>query len=310
MKAVGIPALAAIFGIGLFAVVSSAAWATTVTVGVGRDYDTIQGGVNAGDVVEVYPGYYDESVTIDNKTVTITAVNGPLLTKVIGSGDGFTVTKTGNATIQGFSITKGANAVAFSGTCTVYNCILTGIGGAGYSRVDSGARGSIANCLVMGCGGSGIQSTWSLPQPVIGVKNCIIEFNNGYGIQESTVSRSESNIGSSYNCYFQNQNGHRYIADKGPGDLDDTNPFFRDADHFDFRLSDSPASTCIDAGDPAPGMQDPDGTRSDIGLYGGPYCASFWYGPLNAPAVRGVVANPPVVQYGDTFRIEGTAEIR
>ena len=37
---------------------------------------------------------------------------------------------------------------------------------------------------------------------------------------------------------------------------------------LDFRLS--PVSPCIDAGDPAAGYNDRDGTRNDIGAYGGP----------------------------------------
>ena len=46
----------------------------------------------------------------------------------------------------------------------------------------------------------------------------------------------------------------------------DGNPY-----NDDWRLQ--PLSPCIDAGDPDPAFNDPDGTRNDMGIYGGPHAA-------------------------------------
>lgn len=53
----------------------------------------------------------------------------------------------------------------------------------------------------------------------------------------------------------------------GPGNVR-TDPLFRDAATGDFRLADR--SPCIDAGDPADEWRDPDGSRNDLGAFGGP----------------------------------------
>jgi hypothetical protein len=48
-----------------------------------------------------------------------------------------------------------------------------------------------------------------------------------------------------------------------------SDPQFINIDNNNFRLS--PNSPCIDAGNPAPEYNDPDGSRNDVGAYGGPY---------------------------------------
>ncbi len=59
-----------------------------------------------------------------------------------------------------------------------------------------------------------------------------------------------------------------------------TDPLFVDPDRGDLRLQNDPGagkiSPCIDAGPPVAVLLDPDGTRNDIGVYGGPHAARFW----------------------------------
>ena len=63
-------------------------------------------------------------------------------------------------------------------------------------------------------------------------------------------------------------------SDIGDGDFRGLNgnisvdPLFTDPENGDFYLK--PDSPCIDAGNPDPIYQDPDGTRNDMGAYGGP----------------------------------------
>ena len=48
------------------------------------------------------------------------------------------------------------------------------------------------------------------------------------------------------------------------------NPMFVDTTEFAFDFHLQPGSPCIDAGNPAPVYNDPDGSRNDMGVYGGP----------------------------------------
>jgi hypothetical protein len=63
-------------------------------------------------------------------------------------------------------------------------------------------------------------------------------------------------------------------SDIGDGDFRGLNgnisadPLFMDADNGDFRLM--PDSPCIDVGNPEPIFKEPDGSKNDIGAYGGP----------------------------------------
>jgi len=51
----------------------------------------------------------------------------------------------------------------------------------------------------------------------------------------------------------------------------DADPLFVDYPSWDFQLSAEHGSPCIDAGNPDPSFDDPDGSRNDMGAYGGPY---------------------------------------
>ena len=57
------------------------------------------------------------------------------------------------------------------------------------------------------------------------------------------------------------------ILYEGEGNISE-DPLFVDAENDDFHLL--PQSPCIDAGNPDPDFNDPDGSRNDMGIYGGP----------------------------------------
>ncbi|MFC1481859.1 right-handed parallel beta-helix repeat-containing protein [Candidatus Neomarinimicrobiota bacterium] len=92
------------------------------------------------------------------------------------------------------------------------------------------------------------------------IKNCIFAYNSGNPIHPSPTSLTGFDI--TYN-----------ILDASWIEFDATNisatPMFVDPENGDFHLAnDSPG---INQGDPDPAYDDPDGTRNDMGAYGGPY---------------------------------------
>ena len=74
-----------------------------------------------------------------------------------------------------------------------------------------------------------------------------------------------------YNNLWQNQNNSAYISIDSTNTLND--PMLVNADSMDFHLQ--KYSPLIDAGDPS--ILDKDGSRSDIGIYGGPFGESYTY---------------------------------
>ena len=54
----------------------------------------------------------------------------------------------------------------------------------------------------------------------------------------------------------------------------------------------------------------PDGTRNDMGVYGGPDCATFYESPTDGPIVRNVTVEPGPVTQGDPFTVQATVAVR
>ncbi len=89
-----------------------------------------------------------------------------------------------------------------------------------------------------------------------------IYFNQDY--DPNTITISYSDIQGGLNGIETNNNGTVNWLD---GNIDE-DPLFVDPLNGDYHLQ--YASPCIDAGNPDPQYNDPDGTRNDMGAYGGP----------------------------------------
>jgi hypothetical protein len=81
-------------------------------------------------------------------------------------------------------------------------------------------------------------------------------------------------------------------------------PEFIDPDTGDLRLSAS--SQCRNAGTPDQAMRNPDGSRNDMGAYGGPYAAGFYNGYGSGPVVTDLHVTPGSVPLGGTINITAT----
>ncbi len=104
-----------------FSVAATVALAqSTIRVGPGQTYTTIQGGIDAaspGDTVLVSPGTYNENIDFKGKAITLTSSGGPSVTIIDGGSKGPAVAfkngETSSSVISGFTIQHGGQ---FSGT--------------------------------------------------------------------------------------------------------------------------------------------------------------------------------------------------
>ena len=89
----------------------------------------------------------------------------------------------------------------------------------------------------------------------------------------NTSTRATFYVGTgtlSYTDFYANTTGSGFGATDGGGTgIGSSNPQFTDPESLDFTLN--PYSPCVDAGDPSSVYNDADGSRNDMGLYGGPH---------------------------------------
>ncbi|UCG44167.1 MAG: VCBS repeat-containing protein [candidate division WOR-3 bacterium] len=264
------------------------------------DYPTIQQGIDAavsGDIVMVAPGTYPEEIELKSGVVVRGAGEGRSI--IDGGGDqGDVVRAVGNAInrdtrIEGFTITGASNSGSMPGGGGVFcnsgakpdisNCRVegndTGI------ALWNGSTALIHNCVIInnlyngistGAGGTAVNNTvhnnrtgfydYSGYRPV--VMNNIITGNSRYGISGPSSGNGPQ---ISYNDVWGNTENYHNCS-PGVGDISD-DPMYEDTVSANYHLL--PGSPCIDTGNPDPQYNDPDGTRNDMGAYGGPEAISF-----------------------------------
>jgi hypothetical protein len=166
---------------------------------------------------------------------------------------------------------------------------LKGIGSGAISSNVGGTSKIFNNLIIVEAGYSGIDKTASFVQIL---NNHIKGHLNYYGIEASQNDIVKNNVvtganfgignyGTQNPIYFQFNNSWRNGLNYGGFTPDTTNlsvnPMIVNDDstqgNLDFHLQ--MYSPLIDAGDPT--ILDKDGSRSDIGLYGGPYGESYIY---------------------------------
>ncbi len=288
-------------------------------------YNTIADGVlaaAAGDTVLVAPGTYGSFSVI--KPMDIVSETGPDDTFVIDTQNILFATAAVGSSISGFTITvTGDNGIEVETACNnlrIENNIIAGCGGHGiylYSHDNTDLTNlNIMNNTIAHNSGSGMYFDANTAGGDYGrlrsisVINNIIANNTGYGIW---YRYSTTYV---LNCLFGNNDLWVNTAGTGyniPG-LNASNgnlfvdPMFLDPETSDYHIQS--ASECIDAGKIGVAYNDPDGTRNNMGVYGGPGAAGFWPDPAGGPVVTSLSVTPASVPVGETLSLQATGEIR
>lgn len=234
------------------------------------DFNTIHDAINAahsGDMIFVYPGVYKEHVEMKDE-VNLFGSGPHVCTIDANSSWGETVKFEGSALtiISGFKITGANIGITYSGPLIVRNNIITGnqVGislGFGNQPIIS----NIINNTIASNGNSGIK-IFNAPEAQV-IKNNIIVSNGTYGIycsNSSTGNISFNDVWNNSTNYYNAVALSPFTPVPGTGEISQ-NPAFEDAD---FHLAED--SPCKDTGAPGPEFNDPDGTRNDMGAFGGP----------------------------------------
>ncbi len=227
------------------------------------DYETIQEAINAsedGDTVRVRPGTYREGLRLMGKNIRLESEEGPEHTTIDGrkfgvgilcwEGEGL------GTIIRGFTfITEwhGINVLNPS-RVSIYNSIFKDNPQYGVWMDDSNTN--IFNCIFDGCQVGGIGLAYSNGK----IRNSIF-VNNAYGIMNYRYWNTTLDYG--WSLFWQNDSSDYYRLEASPNDIEGDPLFIEGTYHLS---NDSPA---IDAGDPS--ILDLDRSRSDIGVYGGPF---------------------------------------
>jgi hypothetical protein len=230
------------------------------------EYETIQGAINAstdGDTVRVRAGTYSEGVSLIGKSVWLESEDGPEETTITGTDryTGVEITnRESNVTIRGFMIRSEDTGIWIERGCRarILNCIIKKDWSIEYGIIINYGWIEAWNCIVDDVD-IGILKNYAYGR----ICNCII-INCDYGLTTFDVYKDRVEIG--WNLFWQNQEDyHGDWQGRAPhfGDVF-ANPGFAPGS---YRLSQG--SPAIDAGNPD--IIDSDGSRSDLGVYGGPY---------------------------------------
>ena len=288
-------------------------------------YHTIADGVTAaaeGDTVLVAPGDY-ASFTV-NKKVHIKSEEGPDRTSIT-SGEPIKFDSPGDgASISGFKISLTGVGIRVNTGCdhvSIENNIISGCGSHGvylyarddylrYIQIINNAISNNGECGIYlysyysgSSGGYGFINNWH-------IANNIITSNNKYGIQ--FVNGRYTVLGNgdlANNDFWDNTAGNASTITPSPdkGNIF-SDPLFVNSETADFHLQ--ATSPCIDAGSIGSVYNDPDGTRNNMGVYGGPGAANFWPDPAGGPVVTELSVSPPSVPVGGTLTLKATGKIR
>lgn len=315
--------LSILFSINAFAATLYVDVANTSGIEDGSQADpfsTIQAAIDAataGDTILVAKGTYYESL-FARKRLRILGED-PESTVIRGAQYGlyaYAFNDAGTLEIAGFTVSGALYGIRAGGgggsysppSVVVHNCILAGNGDGIRVEYPSPASISVYNSVIVGSSHAAVYA--------------YAEYLEGYGSASVTSSLLMQNatalmadldryygsgsISSTYNTYFDNGQ-----FSGGGGDIMSANdslddPLIVDMQSGDFHLL--PGSPAIDAGNPAYVDNDPDGSRNDQGVFGGPGAAGFWSLNNGNPVVTAIQVTPSSAGPSDTLTVTATGQ--
>ena len=235
--------------------ISSYAFATIIIVDKngGGQFISIQSAINAAitnDTVKVWPGTYFEKITL-NKNITLMG-SGYENTVITGNFNPTIIMSSGKLQWFMISSTFGGGITISGGSLT--NCVINACSSSGI-YCESGSA-SISNCICVNNGADGIVVNGA---GYLSVTNCISRQNALSGFSRTV---SSGTLSLSYS------NGSTYWTTGNQGCIN-LDPIFSST--TDFHISEG--SPCWNTGNPS--LQDPDGSYSDMGYFGGPDCPIY-----------------------------------
>jgi len=278
-------------------------------------YTDVQTAINHAvdcDEVHVLAGVYEGGLDL-NANITLSCESPDLVTlrNSPAGGNTIVVERNHQVAIRGCKITGGGNGIGVKqGTsATIANNVMVMNGAAGIRNLeDSVAALLVENNVISSntgdgvmvtryncCGGSSaFSATFS---------NNIMTDNHGCGVNVNQIPSLQV----SYNDATGNSGGDYCGASSSAGGISQS-PRFVDASTGDYRLLQS-VSPCVDAGKPALDL-DPDGTRNDMGAFGGPCSADFFPGPGYPPStITSLSLTPSSVPQGQSIRLQATGRV-
>lgn len=245
-----------LFILSVFLICAASIQATTIIVDQngGGQFTTINAAINAAssfDTVKVWPGTYSTEQINLNKNIVL-AGSGYENTVITGNFNPSILMSSGM--LQWFQISSTAgNGINLVGG-TVNNCVIVGTATYGIN-IPSGTSSQVINCVIYNCGGDGIISQGG----TVNVTNCISRINGNYGFR-----RASGTFNLSYS------NGTYYATSGNQGCVNCDPPFANPP--VDFHIGEN-TSCSWNTGNPS--LLDPDGSRSDMGYFGGPKCPIY-----------------------------------
>jgi hypothetical protein len=285
------------------------------------DYATIGAAISAAannDTIQIKAGTYLEAI---ENSKSLTLIGSGMGSTIIYSGsDGTFSHQSGSLTLIGIKI-QSTGKYAFiiqTGSATIIHCEFetkksdsggfnSYVGLWAYSNTDLTVYNSVFKNNGSGIYHSGSGGTHK-------VYNSIF-YNNATGFYNHSSATSEiynsifysnkyglyasGTVLHVYNCYFDNSSSDIANGSLALGENTNINPQFVNAP-TSWAIKTS--SELIDAGNPAAINNDPDGSRNDIGIYGGPKSISL------GPAITALSISSSSVEQGTAVTITGTAK--